>query len=51
MMNPIRENIFPNWNSTFTTTRRAVFQLAAWYRSPLYLTIGFWLGLLPSGVA
>src|SRR5882672_2642388 len=47
-MNRTRENISPNWNSTFTTTGRAVFQLAVWYRSPLYLTTGFWLGL-PTG--
>jgi hypothetical protein len=29
-MNPNRGNNSPPWNSTFSTTRRAVFQLAAW---------------------
>ena len=47
-MNPTRGNNSPKWNSTFATTRRAVLQLAAWYRKLLYQTTGLWLGL-PTG--
>jgi len=47
-MNPTRGNSSPKWNSTFATTRRASFQLAAWYRKLLYQTTGLWLGL-PTG--
>ena len=47
-MNPTRGNSSPKWNSTFATTRRAVFQLAAWYRNSLYQNTGLWLGL-PTG--
>ena len=41
-MNPTRGNNSPKWNSTFATTRRAVFQLAAWYSTdrPVPLTEG-----------
>src|ERR1035437_8182222 len=43
-MKPTRGNSSPKWNSTFATARRAVFQLAAAYRKPLYQTTGLWLG-------
>jgi hypothetical protein len=39
-MNPTRGNNSPKWNSTLATTRRAVFQLAAWYKKLLYQTTG-----------
>src|SRR5216683_6833744 len=47
-MKPTRGNNSPKWNSTFATTRRAVFQVAASYRKLLYRTTGLWLGL-PTG--
>ncbi len=43
-MKPTRGNSSSQWNSTFATTRRAIFQLPAWYRKLLYRTTGLWLG-------
>src|SRR6516162_10584298 len=37
---PTRGNRSPKWNSTLATTRRAIFQLAAWYKKLLYQTTG-----------